>query len=177
MTFIIRPAQPSDIPTLNELIVQSAQELSQGFMPEAEIKASIDHIYGVDSELVADGTYFLVEKEGKPVACGGWSKRKTLFGGDRYAGREAGFLDPATDAAKIRAFFVHPAHARQGIARALLEKCETEMKTAGFSQSEMMATLPGVPFYEKMGYVQHEMHTHQLPNGASARGVRMTKAI
>mgnify|MGYP000613264291 CR=1 FL=1 len=175
--FIIRPAQPSDIPALDALIVLSAQELSQGFMPEEEIKASIDHIYGVDTELVSDGTYFVAEKDGKPVACGGWSKRKTLFGGDRYAGREAGFLDPAIDAAKIRAFFVHPDYARQGIAHAMLEKCEAEMKDAGFMQSEMMATLPGIPFYERNGYRRLEEHVHQLPNGSTARGVRMSKAI
>lgn len=148
----IRPARASEIPALEALIAASARLLSQGFYTPAETEAAITHVFGVDSELVGDGSYLLAEDADGVLGCGGWSRRTTLFGGDRFAGREAGFLDPARDAAKIRAFFVAPPAARRGVGAALLQACETAAAAAGFARTELMATLPGVPFYAAHGY-------------------------
>ena len=121
----IRPAQPAEIPALEAIITASARILSQGFYSPAETEAAIAHVFGVDSELVTDGTYLGVEDSaGDRLGCGGWSKRAKLFGGDKFAGRESGLLDPARDAAKIRAFFVTPHAARRGVGAALLKACE-----------------------------------------------------
>src|SRR5690606_18324003 len=118
-----------------------------------EIEGAIQYVFSVDTELVDDQTYFVVEKEGEIVGCGGWSKRKTLFGGDQFEGRDnSGCLDPAKDAAKIRAFFIHPKFARQGLGRRLLQHCEQEALLNEFTQLEMMATLPGVKLYAAFGY-------------------------
>jgi GNAT superfamily N-acetyltransferase len=150
---LIRPALPAEISTLEQLIAASARDLSQGFYTPAQIEAAITHIFGVDSELVADGSY-LAACDGQDIlGCGGWSRRSTLFGGDRFAGRTSGLLDPARDAAKIRAFFVAPQAARRGVGAALLDACETAAATAGFTRTELMATMPGVPFYTMRGYV------------------------
>lgn len=152
-TFTIRPARADEIPALETLITASARILSQGFYTAEETEAAITHVFGVDSELVADGTYLVVDDDaGDRLGCGGWSKRATLFGGDRFAGRESGLLDPARDAAKIRAFFVAPHAARRGVGAALLKACEDAAAAAGFARTELMATLPGVPFYAAHGY-------------------------
>jgi GNAT superfamily N-acetyltransferase len=153
----IRPARNEDYGRLQTLIAASARALSHDDYTDQEIEAAIAHVFGVDSELVADGSYFVVEREGECVACGGWSRRRTLFGGDQCAGRESGFLDPRTEAAKLRAFFVHPDHARQGIGTALLLHCESEAKSHSFTEMEMMATLPGVKLYRRFGYEGHEI--------------------
>ncbi len=149
----IRPARLEEIPALNQLITASARVLSQGFYTPAQIEAAITHVFGVDSELVTDGTYLVVEADGHTLGCGGWSRRATLFGGDAFAGRQSGLLDPARDAAKIRAFFVAPEAARRGVGAALLSACETAALQAGFTRTELMATLPGVPFYATRDYV------------------------
>lgn len=179
MSYRIRPALPADIPALDALIDASARALSLEDYSEEEIHTAITHVFGVDSELVADGTYFVVEdsETGEPLACGGWSRRKTLFGGDRFAGRAAGLLDPATEAAKIRAFFVHPSQARRGIGRALLEHCEQEARGHGFTQAEMMATLPGLRLYARCGYTAQEESLYEAPDGKTVRFVRMTKPL
>jgi GNAT superfamily N-acetyltransferase len=132
-------------------------------------------VFGVDSQLIADGTYFVVEA-GSIVACGGWSKRKTLFGSDRVPGREDDLLDPRLDAAKIRAFFVHPNWARRGIGTRLLEACETAATEAGFRRFELGATLTGEPLYAARGYVPQERVEVPLANGASLPIIRMSKA-
>ena len=152
MHLVIRPALRPEIPALEALIAHSARELSQGYYSAEEIEAAIEHVFGVDTELIEDGTYFVAEADGALAGCGGWSRRRTLFGGDRAASRESGTLDPATEPARIRAFFVHPAWARRGIGQAILTRCETEARQAGFRACELMATLPGVPFYRVMGY-------------------------
>jgi GNAT superfamily N-acetyltransferase len=149
----IRPALPHEIPALEAIITASARVLSQGYYTPAETEAAIAHVFGVDSELVADGTYLVAEAEDGIAGCGGWSKRATLFGGDRFAGRASGLLDPARDAAKIRAFFVAPHAARRGVGAALLKACEDAAAAAGFARTELMATLPGEPFYAAHGYV------------------------
>lgn len=149
----IRPARLDEIPALEGLITASARNLSQGFYTPAQTEAAIAHVFGVDSELVADGTYLIVEgADGEPLGCGGWSRRATLFGSDRFAGRESGLLDPARDAAKIRAFFVAPPAARRGVGTALLSACERAAAAAGFARTELMATMPGIPFYRTHGY-------------------------
>jgi len=161
---VIRPAGAYEIALLERLIASSARHLSKGFYDEQETEAAIQHVFGVDSELIADGTYFVAQAEGEIVGCGGWSRRRTLFGGDRSASREAGLLDPAVDAARIRAFFVAPGKARRGIATRLLEACEQAAMQAGFTRMALMATLPGVPFYAAHGYLPGEPVEHRCGN-------------
>ncbi|OYQ26409.1 GNAT family N-acetyltransferase [Sandarakinorhabdus cyanobacteriorum] len=172
----IRPALAAEIPALNALITASARRLSQGYYTEAETEAAITHVFGVDSELVADGTYLVVESADGLLGCGGWSRRATLFGGDGFAGRESGLLDPARDAAKIRAFFVAPAAARRGVGAALLAACENAARAAGFSRTELMATLPGEPFYAAHGYRQGEPAIVDC-GGVPVRFVAMAKQL
>src|SRR5215469_7968479 len=163
--FMIRKAVPSDIPTLQALIDRSVRGLqSQDYSP-TQIDSALRTVYGVDSQLIADGTYFVVECESAIVGCGGWSKRKTLFGGDRWSGREDSLLDPRGDAAKIRAFFVHPNWVRRGIGTMILDACEQAALTAGFRRLEMGATLTGVPLYRARGYQDREWLTVPLANG------------
>jgi GNAT superfamily N-acetyltransferase len=149
----LRRATFEDVEAIRQLIALSASELSRGYYDDVQIAAALAHVFGVDTTLIADGTYFIAERGDELLGCGGWSKRRTLFGGDQYAARDSGFSDPATDAAKIRAFFIHPQGARQGIARAILERCEVEARAVGYQAAELMSTLPGVEFYRAAGYV------------------------
>jgi GNAT superfamily N-acetyltransferase len=150
----IRPAISAEIPTIEALITASARILSRGHYDEREIEAAVAYVFGVDSDLVDDGTYLVAEgPDGAIVGCGGWSKRRTLFGGNRAAGRDSGALDPAVDAARIRAFFTAPGWERLGIASRLLTACEEAARAAGFGRTALMATLPGLPFYAAHGYV------------------------
>lgn len=148
----IRAAVAADIPELERLIAASARALSRGYYDEAQVEAAITHVFGVDSDLVADGSYLVAFDAAGPVGCGGWSRRRTLFGGDRFAARDAGGLDPAVDPARIRAFFVAPGEARRGVGARLLDACEDAAVAAGFSGTTLMSTLPGVPFYARHGY-------------------------
>jgi GNAT superfamily N-acetyltransferase len=152
----LRAATQDDVPALEALIERSGLGLSAGFYTDDQAAALTRHVFGVDSQLIADGTYFVVEREGVPVACGGWSKRETLFGGDRAKAGADPLLDPATQAGRIRAFFVDPACARQGLGRMLLAHCERMAVAAGFAELEMAATMPGVPFYRDAGYATVE---------------------
>jgi GNAT superfamily N-acetyltransferase len=147
-------------------------------------------VYGVDTQLISDGTYFAAEETDASgesrgaesrgaallVGCGGWSKRKTLYGGDQFTGREDSLLDPATDAAKIRAFFVHPDWARRGIGGMILEACEAAAWAAGFRRLEMGATLTGIPFYRAKGYMELEAVEAPLGDGLTLPIVRMGKS-
>ena len=161
----IRKAVESDIPRLKEIIEASVRGLQAGEYSLAQIDGALQSVYGVDSQLIADGTYFVAEavSETEPdlVACGGWSKRRTLYGGDQYAGREDSLLDPSRDAAKIRAFFVHPTYARRGIGSLILKACEDAAQACGFKRLEMGATLSGVEFYKAKGY--SEVENQQVP--------------
>ena len=174
----IRTACAGDIPAMRTLIERSARALSRGFYTEREAESAIRYVFGVDSTLVADGTYYIVELSSAPAACGGWSRRRTLYGGDqRPVGAPNELLDPATDAARIRAFFVAPEHARKGLGRLLLDHCVLAAGAAGFTMLELMSTLPGVPFYEAMGFVNAESVSDVLPDGMAVAFVRMTRAL
>jgi GNAT superfamily N-acetyltransferase len=187
--FTIRPAVTDDVPVLRVLIDASVRGLQARDYTPTQIESALATVYGVDSQLIADGTYFVVELEcvnaeavGGPggtrqviVGCGGWSKRKTLYGGDRWTGREDSLLDPGTDAAKIRAFFVHPDWVRRGIGTLILDTCERAAQQAGFGRFEMGATLTGVPLYRARGYIALENLIVPLANGESLPIVRMEK--
>lgn len=179
MDFSLRKAIPEDEAAIGQLIAASVRSLARGFYDEREIELSIRSVFGVDRELIEDGTYFVAADGGHDlVGCGGWSRRKTLYGASSYsASRDAAFLDPATDAAKIRAFFVHPSAARRGIGRAILEACEAEARSAGFRSAEMMATLPGVPLYTACGYQQGESVDIPIGEGQQIECIRMFKEL
>ncbi len=152
MDYVIRKATLSDRAAIAQLIKDSARSLSRADYSDAQIEGAIATVFGVDTNLIIDGTYFVADSAGTLIGCGGWSKRKTLFGGDQYATQDASYLDPRTEPAKIRAFFIHPQHARKGIARAILEACESEAQAAGFRSLELMSTLPGIKLYRACGY-------------------------
>jgi GNAT superfamily N-acetyltransferase len=177
MNLTLRQAVPADIPVLRVLIDASVRGLQAADYTAAQIEGALQSVYGVDSQLIVDGTYFVVEAEAAVVGCGGWSKRKTLFGGDRWSGREDALLNPQQDAAKIRAFFVHPRWVRRGIGSVILEACEKAAAAAGFTRFEMGATLTGVPLYRARGYVALENIEAPLANGESLAVVRMEKWI
>lgn len=179
----LRKAIATDVPRLQELIEASVRGLQAVDYSPAQIEGALKSVYGVDSQLIVDGTYFVVEVaetqtgQMRIVACGGWSKRKTLYGGDQFAEREDSLLIPSRDAAKIRAFFVHPDWARQGLGSMILEACENAAIDARFTRLEMGATLSGVPFYRAKGYAEVENQSAQLSNGEVLPIVRMTKEV
>jgi GNAT superfamily N-acetyltransferase len=182
MNIRIRKAIAADIPRLREVIEASVRGLQAGDYSPAQIEGALKSVYGVDSQLIADGTYLVAEGSDSQnkleiVACGGWSKRKTLYGGDQYAAREDSLLDPARDAAKVRAFFVHPEWARRGIGSLILEACENAAIAAGFTRLEMGATLSGVAFYQAKGYAAVENQEASLANGEVLQIVRMAKSL
>ena len=165
------------IPVLQRLIEQSVRALSFGHYTPAQIDAAVRYVFGVDSTLIDDGTYFVMRDGDDIVACGGWSRRRTLYGGDQRPVGPPDLLNPASDAAKIRAFFVAPSHARRGIGRMLLHACIFAAETAGFQRLELMATLPGVPFYRACGFKETDQVTDILPDGTSIEFVRMERSI
>lgn len=173
----LRLAVIDDVPELTALIAASVRIVQAPDYTESQREAALASVYGVDTQLIADQTYFVVEVDGMIVACGGWSKRKTLFGADHCAGREDSLLDPAHDAAKIRAFFVHPGWVRRGIGSRVLEACESAALAAGFKRFEMGATLTGVALYKARGYREVEQIAVPLGNGESLPIVRMEKRI
>jgi GNAT superfamily N-acetyltransferase len=177
MTPRLRQASPADIPRLREIIEASVRGLQAEDYSPTQIEGALTSVYGVDTQLIADGTYFAVEVENQIAACGGWSKRRTLYGGDQYAAREDSLLDPHHEAAKIRAFFVHPNWARQGLGTLILEACETAAIQAGFTRLEMGATLSGIPFYRAKGYIELEKQEVPLANGETLPIVRMAKTL
>ena len=177
MSWHLRPATAADSAQIRELIGRSIRALGAADYSAQQIEGALEGAFGLDSQLVADGTYFVVESEGRLIGCGGWSYRRTLFGGDARVGRDASALDPKADAAKIRAFFVDPAAARRGIGTALLERCEAEARRHGFRRTEMMATLPGVRLYEARGYVPGARVHYPLPSGLSIDFVPMSKEL
>jgi GNAT superfamily N-acetyltransferase len=177
MPYTWRPAILADLAAIEELIAASARALCSADYPPAVVEAALGTAWGCDTELIRDGTYFVAEVGGRLAACGGWGKRKTLFGGDRRTGREFDLLDPATDAARIRAFFVHPDFARRGLARELLDRCEGAAQAAGFRAAKLMATLTGVPFYRAHGYAGEGRVEFPLPGGLTIAFVPMRKPL
>lgn len=172
----MRLATIEDVPRLEQLIRLSATVLARDDYSQAQIEAALKGAWGVDTQLIRDGTYFVAESNDELVACGGWSRRKTLFGSDARSGREPELLDSARDAARIRAFFVHPNFARQGIGRIFLERCEREAKEEGFRSAELVATFPGVRFYEQCGFVEVERKDYPLEAGITIAFVSMKKS-
>jgi GNAT superfamily N-acetyltransferase len=181
MKLTVRQAVPSDIPALQQLIRASVLGLQAADYTPEQLEQALQRVFGVDTQLIADGTYFVAEAQvddGRVIAgCGGWSKRKTLYGSDHCAGREDALLDPHHDAAKIRAFFVHPAWARRGVGSKILEVCEEAATQAGFRRFEMGATLTGVPLYRARGYVEREHREVPLRPGLSLPIVHMEKQL
>jgi GNAT superfamily N-acetyltransferase len=180
--FRIRPAVPADLSVLRLLIDASVRRLQSDDYTLAQREGALTTVFGVDTQLIADGTYLVVEycpAESQPealiVACGGWSKRKTLYGADQWTDRQDDLLDPSHDAAKIRAFFIHPDWARRGIGTLLLEACENAAKSAGFRRFEMGATLTGAKLFQARGYVPVKNLAVPLNNGESLPIIHMEK--
>jgi GNAT superfamily N-acetyltransferase len=176
----LRPATEADIPALHRLIELSVRVLQRNDYTPEQLDAALGTVLGLDTQLVADRTYLIAEAHAACArhlaGCGGWSKRKTLFGSDHADVREPELLDPKTDAAKIRAFFIHPDFARRGIGSKILEACESAARAAGFSRFEMGATLTGVPLYLARGYKVLERIEVPMRNGLTLGVVRMTKS-
>jgi GNAT superfamily N-acetyltransferase len=177
MSLEVRLATEADIPSIARLIPASVRVLSAGSYTPAQIESAITHIFGVDSQLIADGTYYAVIGDGQIVGCGGWSKRRTLFGGDQMKGGADDLLDPTREAARIRAFFVDPGWTRRGIGRTIMERCETAARAAGFSRMELVATLPGEPLYAAMGYRVTERFDIPLPDGDVLPAAQMVRSF
>jgi GNAT superfamily N-acetyltransferase len=173
----LRKATFADIPALNALIARSARGLSTEEYRPSQIEGALRGAFGVDSQLLTDETYFVAEDGGQIVACGGWSFRSTLFGGDARAGRDSSILDPKTQPAKIRAFFVDPSHARRGLGSLLLEHCENQARAYGYGGVELMATLPGAKLYAARGYVASPLVHFDVGSGESIQFIPMYKAL
>lgn len=177
MDYQVRLATLDDREAITRLIADSARHLSREHYDDAQIEAAIASVFGVDSTLIEDGTYFVAEQDGTLIGCGGWSKRKTLFGGDQFSDRDTAMIDPASEPSRIRAFFVHPEHARKGVARAILSVCEREAKAHGFRALELLSTLPGIKFYEANGYSRMGDFDLELPGGVKLQFVPMRKQL
>jgi len=177
MDYVIRKATLDDRAAIVQLIQDSARGLSRADYSDKQIEGAIATVFGVDTNLIVDGTYFVADSAGTLVGCGGWSRRKTLFGGDQFATRDAGELDPKTDPAKIRAFFIHPEHARKGIARAILKACEDEARSCGFRALELMSTLPGIKLYRACGYEGEERVELEVGEGLTIGLLPMRKEL
>ena len=177
MLYQLRKATLADQIDLKSLIARSARALCAQDYTSQQIEGALRGAFGLDTQLIKDGTYFVAEIDGKIVGCGGWSQRRTAFGGDAATERDPTELDPEREAAKIRAFFVDPAYARQGIGRALLQRCETEAQAHGFSRLELMATLPGVRLYRSLGYTARTAIQYELAPGLMIEFVPMDKSI
>lgn len=178
MEFSIRKVTVDDVDQLVGLIAASVRGLARGIYDDRQIELSIESVFGVDTDLIEDGTYFVAESDGRLAGCGGWSKRKTLYGASGYTdSRDPAMLEPGEDAAKIRAFFVHPDFSRKGIGSAILNACEVEAREHGFRSAEMMSTLPGVPLYSAHGYHGDERVQILVGEGVSIDCIKMKKEL
>jgi GNAT superfamily N-acetyltransferase len=173
--FTHRLATLADLDTLREVMRRSIEALQDDFLTPEQVRAS-HHVMGLDTQLVSDGTYFIVEQVSRIAGCGGWSWRSTLYGGDAsVVGREPRALDPKTEPARIRAMYTDPAFVRRGVGRLILRLCEDAARAAGFHSTTMMATMAGVPLYEACGYVQVEPVLSEAIDGVRVPLVRMEK--
>jgi N-acetylglutamate synthase-like GNAT family acetyltransferase len=178
MDIQIRLAREEDITALASLIAESARTLQATYYTSEQIEGALGTVFGVDSQLIQDGTYFIAENTHQIIGCGGWSKRKTLYGGDQgKKAEEDRLLDPNFDSAKIRAFFVHPEWARRGIGSQIMEQCESAALEAGFKTIETIATLAGEPLYCRFGYNVSQKFEISLPNKSVLPVVRMVKSF
>jgi GNAT superfamily N-acetyltransferase len=175
MTLTSRLARRDDLPELLPLIDAAITELQRGFLNDDQIRSS-RAIMGLDTQLIDDGTYFVILSDGQLAGCGGWSRRATLYGGDHSAGRNAALLDPATEPARIRAMYTHPAFTRRGVGRLVLSLCEKAAAAEGYQELELMGTMAGRPLYEAAGYNEVE-HVADAAGGAPVPLVRMRKKI
>lgn len=173
----LRRATLADVPAINELIATSVRQLSVGYYTSAQVDAALSGVFGADTQLVADGSYYVIDAAAGLAAAGGWSGRRTLFGGDQTKSAEDPTLDPAAEPARIRAFFVHPEYARRGLARRLYGECEHAALAAGFWRFELMATLPGEPLYVALGFAPIERMVLPLPAGEEIHFVHMGRDI
>jgi GNAT superfamily N-acetyltransferase len=173
----LRTATLADIPAIRQLILDSVRGLSVSEYSSAQIESALTHIFGVDTQLVADGTYYVMLDGEVVVAAGGWSARQTLYGGDQHKGETDLTIDPATSPARIRAFFLHPAWARRGLARQIFAACEAAAAASRFRRFELMATLPGVPLYRALGFADLESVSVPLPGGFTLPCIRMDRPI
>jgi GNAT superfamily N-acetyltransferase len=170
-----RLATRGDLDALRALMDAAISELQKPFLDERAI-ASSRTIMGLDTQLVDDGTYFIAAAHGELAGCGGWSRRATLYGGDRTPGRSAALLDPAVDAARVRAMYTHPRHARRGVGRLILSLCEEAARAEGFRRVELVATKAGECLYRAAGYEAFE-HLVDDRGGAAVPLLRMRKAL
>ena len=177
MSYAIRKATLRDRDTLETLIASSARQLGAQDYTAEQIEGALRGAFGLDTQLIQDETYFVVESEGKIIGCGGWSRRRTLFGGDSHVERSATELDPRIEPGKIRAFFVHPEHSRKGIGTIILKHCEEDARSFGFSRLELMATLPGVKLYAKHGYMPGSPIQYELAPGLNIEFVPMRRTL
>jgi len=177
MTFSLRQAVLDDVPALERLIPESVRTLQSGDYTPEQMEAALGTVFGVDRQLIRDGTYFVVQDQGTIIACGGWSKRRTPFGSDHTPAKDDAMLDPAREAAKIRAFFVHPSHARRGIGTKLLDACEAASKAHGFTRLELTATVTGEHLYARHGFQATDRFEVPLTNGLGLPVVRMSKTL
>ena len=174
--FTHRLATPDDMPALQRLMTDSIRALLPAFLSPEKVEASFA-VMGVDSQLIEDGTYFVVEEDGTLAGCGGWSRRATLFGHNHTAGRDARLLDPASDAARIRAMYTAPSFARRGVGRRILELCEAAARAEGFTRAELGATKGGEPLYRTCGYQEIERLEVPTPGGVTVPITRMGKEL
>ena len=178
MNVQIRLATMADIPALEELIRDSVSNLSAGFYTDTQIHSALSHIFGVDTQLILDQTYFIAEIDHKIAGSGGWSKRMTMFGGDKLKAQKLDpLLDPATEAARLRAFYVHSQWSRRGVGSRVLTECENAARSAGFNRIELVATLPGEQLYAARGYERVDAMQLEIPNGQPLPAFLMTKAL
>jgi GNAT superfamily N-acetyltransferase len=174
---VIRPAALADAPAIERLIHESVNGLQAADYSAAQREGALGTVFGVDRQMIGDGTYYVVEEGGELVACGGWSRRRTPFGGDHSPDKDDTLLDPARDAARIRAFFVHPSHARRGLGSLLLRTCEEAAHAACFTRTELTSTLTGIALYQAKGYCACEPRELPLPNGSTLPVLRMEKSL
>lgn len=174
-TLTDRLARADDAAALKRLIEAAIAELQKPFLDAAQI-ASSRILMGLDSQLIEDGTYFVVEIAGELAGCGGWSRRATLHGGDQSPGRSRALLDPARDPARLRAMYTHPAHVRKGVGRRIIELSEGAARAEGFTRMELIATLAGEPLYRACGYEVVEFFMEDA-GGVGVPSLRMRKTL
>ena len=173
----VRRAARADIPKIEQLIARSARALSDGYYTPTQVESLLRSVFGTDTQLIDDGTYLVAERDGVLVGAGGWSRRRTLFGGDQVKEREDPLLDPQVEPARIRAFFVDPAAARQGVGRRLFDECRAAATAAGFRALTLVATLPGEPLYQALGFTVTERFQLHLPDEVDIPVARMSRDV